>query len=114
MTIFKDRFKQLRKEKELTQQEIADAVDVSFTLVSAWERGERLPSVGKLEQLADFFGVSVDYLLCREEQRHTAEADVIDSLIAAEPAYKKLIAAVLTVRPEKIDQVCQMIDVLNE
>ena len=64
---FRVRLKQLRNEKNLTQKQIGDAVDLSPITVSGWEIGRSLPDAQTLPVLADFFGVSIDFLLGREE-----------------------------------------------
>ena len=58
-----NRLKELRKEKKLTQKELADKINVSKITVLRWENGERQIKPDKAEKLADFFGVSVRYLL---------------------------------------------------
>ena len=58
-----NRLKELRKEKKLTQKELADKINVSKITVLRWENGERQIKPGKAKALADFFGVSVGYLL---------------------------------------------------
>lgn len=58
-----NRLKELRKEKNLTQKELADKINVSKITVLRWENGERQIKTDKAQKLADFFGVSVGYLL---------------------------------------------------
>lgn len=53
----------LRKEKNLTQIEFAKKLNYSDKAISKWERAESMPDVIVLKQIADLFGVSVDYLL---------------------------------------------------
>lgn len=53
----------LRKEKGITQLELAEAVEVSRQAVSKWESGSATPSTEKLLGLSELYGVSVDYLL---------------------------------------------------
>ncbi len=53
----------LRKEKKLTQIEFAKKLNYSDKAISKWERAESIPDVIVLKQIADLFGVSVDYLL---------------------------------------------------
>lgn len=53
---------ELRKGKKLTQNELAEKFSYSDKAVSKWEHGEALPSIEVLQQLADFYGVSLDYL----------------------------------------------------
>ena len=63
MIIFKDRLKELRKEKNLSQAELAKELEVSQRSISSWETGFRQPDFETLEILAKYFGVSTDYLL---------------------------------------------------
>lgn len=65
---FTDRIRDLRKEKGLTQQEVATALGVGQTTVANYEKGARLPDLSKLAEYADLFGVSVDYLLGRTDE----------------------------------------------
>nr|DAK64573.1 MAG TPA: Helix-turn-helix XRE-family like protein [Caudoviricetes sp.] len=58
-----NRLKELRKQKGLTQQGLADKISVSKITVLRWENEERQIKPEKAQQLADFFGVSVGYLL---------------------------------------------------
>ena len=58
-----NRLKELRKQKGLTQQELADEISVSKITVLRWENEERQIKPEKAQQLADYFGVSVGYLL---------------------------------------------------
>lgn len=53
----------LRKEKGMTQQELADLLDVTNKAVSKWETGEAFPETAQLVPIADVFGVTVDELL---------------------------------------------------
>ncbi|AQP43278.1 helix-turn-helix domain-containing protein [Streptococcus gallolyticus subsp. gallolyticus] len=58
-----NRLKELRKEKGLTQQGLADEIGITKRTYIYWEQGERQIKPDKAEKLADFFGVSVGYLL---------------------------------------------------
>ncbi|MDG4965498.1 helix-turn-helix domain-containing protein [Lactococcus lactis] len=69
MTIFAERLKELRKGKGLTQQKVADSLNISQPNYRRWESGERSPSVETLIMLADYFDVSIDYLLGRKSER---------------------------------------------
>ena len=53
----------LRKSKNLTQLEFAKELNYSDKAISKWERAESIPDVVVLKQIADFFGVTIDYLL---------------------------------------------------
>ena len=67
MATFGERVKQLRTDKKLKQQELADIFAVDRTTVGKWEQINTLPNQDMLKKLADYFEVSVDYLLGREE-----------------------------------------------
>lgn len=57
--------KSLRKEKGLTQVQLAEAFNLDQTAISKWENGKALPDTQMLIRLAEFFDVSTDYLLGR-------------------------------------------------
>ncbi|OBR66900.1 hypothetical protein A7K91_16860 [Paenibacillus oryzae] len=54
--------KKLRDERNLTQQQLADSLGVSFQAVSKWERGTTVPDVAALPEIADYFGITIDEL----------------------------------------------------
>lgn len=63
----------LRKASGLTQLELAEKLNYSDKAVSKWERGDSLPDVAVLKQLADLFQVSMDYLVAEEHTAHAQE-----------------------------------------
>ena len=63
MTDFSQRLQTARKQHKLTQSEVAEKLNVSFQAVSLWERGETMPEVEKLMEIADLYGVTIDWLL---------------------------------------------------
>ena len=63
-----NRLKQLRKEKGLTQQKVADEISVTKRTYIYWENEESQIKTNKASQLADYFGVSVGYLLGYEPE----------------------------------------------
>ncbi len=69
MVDFSQRLKKLRKEKHLTQAQVAACVGVTASMVSSYETDIRLPSYDVMIRIANLFGVTVDYLLCREDRR---------------------------------------------
>lgn len=58
-----NRLKELRQEKKLTQQELADMIGTTKLTVSNWENDKHVIKSDKAQALADYFGVSVGYLL---------------------------------------------------
>ena len=63
MADFKDRLRELRTAKGISQQELADMLNVHAMTISGYERGIRRPNFEMLDEIADYFDVSVDYLI---------------------------------------------------
>lgn len=61
-----ERLYELRKEKNVLQQTVADAVGISRQAYGLYETGKREPDLETLSKIADYFGVTVDYLLGRD------------------------------------------------
>ena len=61
--MFSNQLSKLRKEMKITQELLAEKCDVSRQAVAKWERGESLPSIYKLIEIADLFQVSLDELV---------------------------------------------------
>lgn len=59
---FKDRLRELRIEKNISQQQLGNVVNVSKMAVSHWESGHSEPSIEQLIVISDYFEVTVDYL----------------------------------------------------
>jgi transcriptional regulator with XRE-family HTH domain len=70
------RINQLRKAANMTQMELADRLQISFQAVSNWERGESMPDISKLPELAEILNTTVDELL-----GGTRVAKIIESII---------------------------------
>jgi transcriptional regulator with XRE-family HTH domain len=60
------RLKELRKKFGVSQEELAQYLNVGRTAIANYESGFTMPSVEVIDKLASYFGVSTDYLLCRE------------------------------------------------
>ena len=72
---FHEKLQELRKRKNLTQEELAEVLYVSRTAVSKWESGRGYPNIESLKALAKVYSVTVDELLSGEELLSIAEAD---------------------------------------
>lgn len=70
-----DRIQQLRKQRGISQEELADQVGVSRQAVSKWESGQSLPDLDKIILLSDYFEVTTDYLLKGVQPTPPAPAD---------------------------------------
>ena len=69
-----NRLKELRKEKKLTQEGLASEISVSKITILRWENGERQIKPDKTQALADYFGVSVGYLLGYRNDKRGAKS----------------------------------------
>lgn len=72
---FHEKLQELRKQRGLTQEEVAEALFVSRTAVSKWESGRGYPSIDSLKAISKFFKVSIDELLSGDEVLSIAEED---------------------------------------
>lgn len=79
MTDFSQRLQTARKQHKLTQSEVAEKLNVSFQAVSLWERGETMPEVEKLMEIADLYGVTIDWLL-RGNSEKAIEIDFVEPI----------------------------------
>ena len=70
---FNEKLQELRKGKGLTQEELAEKLFVSRTAISKWESGRGYPSIGSLKEIARFFSVTIDDLICSDEMISVAE-----------------------------------------
>lgn len=70
--MFKERLKQLREERNLTQAQLAKELDLSQGTIGNWERGTREPDFETVKTLADYFEVTTDYLLGHEAAKNAA------------------------------------------
>lgn len=77
---FSEKVRKLRIRKGLSQEELAEKLDVSRQTVSKWEAGSSLPEIEKLIFLSDFFQVSIDYLL-RDKQINTNFSEDLDRMV---------------------------------
>lgn len=72
---FHEKLQELRKSRELTQEELAQALYVSRTAVSKWESGRGYPSIDSLKEISAYFSVSIDDLLSGEKLIFLAEKE---------------------------------------
>lgn len=67
-SVLKERIRELRKAKNITQEALANAIGVSETTISKWETGNAVPDIEMLCILSDYFEVSLDELLDRKTE----------------------------------------------
>ena len=74
---FNEKLQELRRQKGLTQEELAELLFVSRAAISKWESGRGYPNIDSLKQISKFFSVTIDELLSGDEILTIAEADKI-------------------------------------
>ena len=98
----------LRREQNLTQMALADLMGVSFQAVSNWERGQSMPDVSKLPELADIFSVSVDELLGRQAPpivTHAMKDDLDEYLQSAPVSLPEAVQVAPVLLPGHMEQI---------
>lgn len=95
-----NRLKELRQEKKLSQKELAKKIGVHYRTLQNWENGESQIKPGKAQTLADFFGVSVGYLL-----GYTNNPKLYSDEIVIEPEEGVVLTRSKQRDNEKLDQI---------
>ena len=72
---FHEKLQELRKNRGLTQEELAEALYVSRTAISKWESGRGYPSIDSLKEISGFFSVTIDDLLSGDKILSLAERE---------------------------------------
>ena len=72
---FHEKLQELRKNRGLTQEELAEALYVSRTAISKWESGRGYPSIDSLKEISNYFSVTIDDLLSGEKVLSIAEKE---------------------------------------
>ena len=83
MSEFPNRLRKLRKESDLTQKELAEILNTTEATLSRYENGAREPKLDLIHKIANYFGVSVDYLLGNTDEK--SNADKIKKAISDDP-----------------------------
>ena len=110
-----ERLRQIRQQKKLSLSEVESSTNQEFkaSVMGAYERGERMISVPRLERLANFYGVTVDQLLPRDKQR---EGDTQSQ--SAAPTKLRIDVAKLSLRDGKefkmLERLLRMIQVQRQ
>lgn len=103
--MFAERFKLLREQAGLTQTAFARAFGVAQSTVAGWESGSREPNIATVRRLAEYFGVTADYLL-------GGEAPALDERLEAmhkNPKLGLLFDRTARMTPEDLDAVLHIV-----
>ena len=91
-----------RKAKNMTQMELADAMNISYQAVSNWERGVSMPDISKLPELSELLGISVDDILGKNS---TVIMNVLINGTFNDATAEELVEAVPLLKPSQIEKV---------
>ena len=109
--MFGDIFKELRLEKKLSQEKIAEDLEISQPLIAKWESHQSTPSPEMLDYIADYFNVSVDYLIGRSKYKNLeADNSELDNVLFSKAKdltddEKKAIINVISAIEKEVDKV---------
>ena len=101
-----ENLRRLRKEKDLTQEQFAESIGVSFQAVSRWENGTAYPDMELLPSLSAFFDISVDALIgCPEEEKARQAEELLTALEKAAFAgeSERVIPLIREIRRDHLD-----------
>lgn len=76
--MFKQRLKQLREDKKISQAELARELNVAQGTIGNWETGKRTPDINTLKVIANYFNVTIDYLM--ENENSTKKSQCLSRL----------------------------------
>ena len=93
---FADKLYNLRKEKQISQEDLAEKLDISRQSVSKWESGAAMPEIDKIIMLSEIFGVSTDYLLKESEPVQIVSSGFDNALKEAEAEKKAEIESLVS------------------
>ncbi|MBP3609184.1 MAG: helix-turn-helix transcriptional regulator [Lachnospiraceae bacterium] len=106
---------ELRKINNLTQMELADQLGISFQAVSNWERGNTMPDISKLPELAEIFHISVDELLGSKAPLLESVLDgTVDTYIEESSVSEQEVADTLPLlKPDQTEELLGKIDITS-
>lgn len=107
-------FEKLCKKKNVTPYKVGKETGIAGSTLSDWKNGKSVPKQNKLQKIAEFFNVSVDYLMTGKEFEFSPEMAMIDVKLSNMPLELKEYALKLAALPEdKQRQIMNLIDMLN-
>ncbi|HHY32363.1 MAG TPA: helix-turn-helix domain-containing protein [Firmicutes bacterium] len=113
MATFAERLKSLRDQRGLTQDGLASALGVSRSTIAGYEAPskEREPDFALVRRLADFFGVSSDYLLAIRVSRDMSQRNLADRLGITVPQLARYESAIEPLPDELVDKLADVFKV---
>ena len=105
-----------RRAKDMTQMELAERLGISFQAVSSWERGNTMPDIAKLPEIADILEVSVDELLGGNSKVADGiiEGDLPERVRSGEVSVSEVAEAIPVMKPSELDDFADKLSELCE
>ncbi|MDT8717533.1 helix-turn-helix domain-containing protein [Clostridium sp. 19966] len=103
----------LRREKNLTQMELADKLNISYQAVSNWERGETMPDISKLPEIAEIFNTSIDDILCNDKNVPIIQSIIKENSVEDKIAFEDFKSVAPILKPTQIRELSNEIHDIN-
>ncbi|MEN8904762.1 MAG: helix-turn-helix domain-containing protein [Clostridiales bacterium] len=87
---FGDKLKELRLEKKMTQEELAKIFNTGKATISHYEGNRRLPDVNTILRYADFFNVSLDYIMGKDKQKASPEKELFEICLSGQKVKEEM------------------------
>src|SRR5690606_4724801 len=98
INLFSERIKSLRKRRRLTQEDVANGLEIARTTYSGYERGTSEPDFTTLNKIADFFEVDVNLLLAGTSKELQTEVEkMIDDFVSLNEDQQKYISELISI-----------------
>ena len=109
-----NRIKELREARNIPQKTLAIELGVSAPTISEWETGKKSPSGKRWKQIADYFGVSVDYVMGRE--MNDEEQELLECLeeLRSRPEKRMLFSLTKGATKADVEKIVKIIETLKE
>ncbi len=115
MATFADRLKTLRTKKRITQEKLAEKFFITKSAISKYENGVNTPENKLLQDMADFFEVSVDYLLGRtDDEKTNTEYNLRDQAKEILEVLKKAGVNLENIDYDKLEQLLKLANIEKE
>lgn len=107
-------YQRLLDEKGLKNADVSRATGISNMTLSDWKNGKTTPKQDKLLKIADYFGVSLDYLMTGSDKKYSSEDAMLDVRISEDIELKEAIKKYYSLDSLKKKHVLELIDLLYE
>ena len=109
---FAERFSQLRIDNDVKQKELARMLNLSVASISHYETGVNFPDLKSLVEIANFFDVSLDYLVGRTDYKHEIDYDATLKLTKGNITYRALLNKIMLLNLESRDDLLKYLNLL--